>query len=79
MNMKHFAVIGLLGFSTLAAYQPGPNATLVYSEAGAQVEKKADGSKFIKAADGTTVEVKADGTKIIKKPDGTTVEVKPAN
>lgn len=76
---KYFFMIGFLAFGALSANQmvntPPEGSKLLYTEDGAQVEKRADGSKFIKTQDGTTIEVHADGSKSIKKPDGTTVEV----
>lgn len=80
---KYLFLSGMLASSVLAANQmvdrPPQGSTLLYTEEGAQVEKRADGSKFIRATDGTTVEVRADGSKTIKKPDGTVVEVPKKN
>lgn len=82
--IKYLSIVGLLGFNALAADQastmtPPNGSQLIYSEAGAQIEKRADGSKTIRTKDGTEVEVKPDGSKTIKKPDGTVIEVKGTN
>lgn len=77
---KYLSILSLLAFGTLAADQMvRENSQLLYSEEGAQVEKRADGSKTVKTKDGITVEVRPDGSKTVKKPDGTVIEIKGKN
>lgn len=77
--IKYFFMIGFLALGTLSATQmvstPPAGSQLLYTEDGAQVEKREDGSKLIKTPDGATIEVRADGSKTIRKADGTTIEV----
>lgn len=76
MHIKYLSILGLLAFGTLAAEQAvRNNSQLLYTEDGAQIEKRADGSKIVKTPDGTIIEVKADGSKTVKKTDGTVIQV----